>query len=512
MASEQAFENTPPLKLHQSSPIFYFLDAVKEFALLIIVALFASSQNSWALWGAAFAAVFVIPQIIGARFFKYWILPDELVVKSGIFFKQERHIPYERIQNINQTQGVLHRLFKVCKVKLESASGTKPEAIFNVITLEAIETLRLASQGKSTSNEANEDGQSQVAQIKTKHSILLSLPLPEVIKLGLINLQGLIPIALFLGFISSQVEWWEHVSFSWLDGLRPLLRNLEGVENTISPGMLIVALLTLILFGLIVFWLLSIAVALVRFYQFTLKREGEKLISTMGLLTRTSASASLGRIQKISIKEGILHRIFNRVAISCKTAGNAMDANNFGKSFHFLAPIIEKEQAEKLLNNIQREFDWSLIKESSSAWQAIPYRAWTRMLKLPLFICFMCACISAYFFQWWALGFVLLVPLIVYDAQRSTKAMAYLFNEEFIAYRSGWISKEISVVKVDKSHAVTVSQNPFDKRRAMAKFYVDTAGASISDHKIKIKYLDFSDALFLQKRVTELTNKHEFKW
>ena len=512
MSQVQAFENTPPLKLHQISPLFYFLDAVKEFALLIIIALFASSQNSWAVWGAAFAALFVIPQIIGARFFKYWILPNELVVKSGIFFKQERHIPYERIQNINQTQGILHRLFKVCKIQLESASGTKPEAIFNVISLDAIVELRLATQGKAKASADPQASVSDSSALEPQQSVLLSLPLPEVVKLGLITLQGLIPIAVFFGFISSQVQWWDHVSFSWLDNLRPLLRNIEGIDHTISPGMLIVSVLSLLVVGLIVFWFLSIAVAIVRFYQFTLTREDEKLSSTMGLITRVSASAALNRIQKITISEGILHRVFNRVAISCKTAGNAMDANTFAKSFHYLAPIIHKEKAPSFLNNIQKEFDWSLVAEDSIAWKAIPYRAWTRMLKLPLLITLIAACVSAYLFHWWALGFVLLLPLIVYDAQRSTKAMGYIFNDEFIAYRSGWISKEISVVKIDKSHAVAVRQNPFDKRRVMAKFYLDTAGVSISDHKIKIKYLDFSDAIFLQKRITELTNKLEFKW
>ena len=108
--------------------------------------------------------------------------------------------------------------------------------------------------------------------------------------------------------------------------------------------------------------------------------------------------------------------------------------------------------------------------------------------------------------------FVMLLPLIVYDAQRNAKAMGYIFNEEFIAYRSGWISKEISVVKIDKAQAVTVRQNPFDKRRVMAKFYIDTAGVALSDHKIMIKYLDFADALRLQARITELTNSHNFEW
>jgi len=149
MSSAKDYKNLAASKLHESSPIFYFIEAVKSFALVIVIALFASRPASWELWALAVGAFFVIPQIISARFFKYWLLEEELVVKSGIFFKQERHIPYERIQNISQVEGLLHRLFKVCKVQLESASGVKPEAVFNVITLKAVEEIRLASQGRS---------------------------------------------------------------------------------------------------------------------------------------------------------------------------------------------------------------------------------------------------------------------------------------------------------------------------------------------------------------------------
>lgn len=114
--------------------------------------------------------------------------------------------------------------------------------------------------------------------------------------------------------------------------------------------------------------------------------------------------------------------------------------------------------------------------------------------------------------QWWALAFVPVFAFVVYDAQRSAKAMAYMFNDEFIAYRSGWISKDVSVVKIEKAQVAVIHQNPFDRRRVMAKFYLDTAGMSIIDHKIKIKYMEFADAIFLQKRITYLTNKQEFKW
>ena len=42
--------------------------------------------------------------------FTYTYGHDELIVRSGILFKKERHVPYTRIQNIDANQGVLHRI------------------------------------------------------------------------------------------------------------------------------------------------------------------------------------------------------------------------------------------------------------------------------------------------------------------------------------------------------------------------------------------------------------------
>lgn len=509
MAVTQDYENIPPLKLHDASPIFYFIDTVKSFALVIIFAFFATTPDSWEMWALAGGAFFVIPQIIRARFFKYWLLEEELVVKSGVFFKQERHIPYERIQNINQTEGILHRLFKVCKVQLESASGTKPEAEFNVISLQAVVAIRAASQERKTLNSF--DDELVVAQVLNTQT-LINLRLPEVVKLGLINLQGLIPIAILFSVVSQQPGIWDRVSFSWLDNLRSALRSIEGVDYTGTPGLFIASIFGLILFGLICFWILSILVAIFRFYNYTLSLEDEKITAVMGLFTRKNTSASVKRIQKITLTEGLIHRLFNRVSVTCKTAGNAAGSGGVSGSFHYLAPLIEKEKAAEFINAIQKEIDWTIFAEGSKAWKAIPYRAWTRILKFPLFISILACGFTAFLMQWWALAFVPVFAFVVYDAQRSAKAMAYMFNDEFIAYRSGWISKDVSVVKIEKAQVAVIHQNPFDRRRVMAKFYLDTAGMSIIDHKIKIKYMEFADAIFLQKRITYLTNKQEFKW
>ena len=77
--------------------------------------------------------LFFVPAVVGALI-KYWsyryrLDKDELVIREGIVFRNERHIPYTRIQNIDCVQNPLHRLLRVSEVRLETAGGEKPEAI-----------------------------------------------------------------------------------------------------------------------------------------------------------------------------------------------------------------------------------------------------------------------------------------------------------------------------------------------------------------------------------------------
>ena len=61
--------------------------------------------------------------------FRYTFAPGELVIRDGIVVRNERHIPYDRIQNMDLVQNPLHRMPGVALVRLETAGGDKPDAV-----------------------------------------------------------------------------------------------------------------------------------------------------------------------------------------------------------------------------------------------------------------------------------------------------------------------------------------------------------------------------------------------
>ena len=90
--------------------------------------------------------LFLIPATVQPLFvyfsYRYQLRADEMVVRQGVLFRNERRIPYSRIQNVDLVQNPLHRIARVAVVRLETASGGKPEAVMRVLSLDAIQELR----------------------------------------------------------------------------------------------------------------------------------------------------------------------------------------------------------------------------------------------------------------------------------------------------------------------------------------------------------------------------------
>ena len=98
-------------RLHPFSIVFAFLAQLRAFVLPgILVLIGASTRGSdWQPW----MMVLVVPTAIVATLrylsFRYRYDPHEMVIRSGLVFRKERHIPYARIQNVDAVQNVLHR-------------------------------------------------------------------------------------------------------------------------------------------------------------------------------------------------------------------------------------------------------------------------------------------------------------------------------------------------------------------------------------------------------------------
>ena len=97
---------------------------------------------NWQFW----LLLFLVPATIVAitRYFSFRLRYEgtELVIRSGIFFRNERHVPYARIQNLDAVRNVAHRLLGVTEVRVETGGGQAPEATISVLHETVFEEMR----------------------------------------------------------------------------------------------------------------------------------------------------------------------------------------------------------------------------------------------------------------------------------------------------------------------------------------------------------------------------------
>ena len=124
--------------------LFVLVQQLKQFIVpLVALLVFGRGDRNelWPLIGVGVLAVFSLWQYFTYR---YGVAGDALVVRSGVFERSLRVIPFARIHNVALQQSLLHRVFGVAEVRLESAGGKKPEAEMRVLKLAdaiALETL-----------------------------------------------------------------------------------------------------------------------------------------------------------------------------------------------------------------------------------------------------------------------------------------------------------------------------------------------------------------------------------
>ena len=137
--------------LHPTSLLFELLAHIKSYLVPAAIGLFGAAKGD--LVYIIISAMIFIPAFLSCvfRYFtlRYCIKDDHLVVTQGLIFRNARTVPVNRIQNIDFVQNPLHRIFKVAEVKVETASGTKPEATLRVLSMAQMDSLRKAVFGSA---------------------------------------------------------------------------------------------------------------------------------------------------------------------------------------------------------------------------------------------------------------------------------------------------------------------------------------------------------------------------
>ena len=300
-------ERLPPISI-----LFLLIGTLRQ---LIIPALASAvaAPGLFAMWMTVLLVPAVFSALVRLWTFSFELSDDELIIRQGLITRSERNIPLARIQNLDLVENPLHRALKVAEVRLETASGGKPEAVIKVLTYEQIARLRQHIDGSS--HFAGAESQEQASP-----PALVEQSLGDLTALGLLSNRGMLVVAAAAGVLQQTGFWEDEERFEWLG------ERLPALASSFNPASF--SLLHLLLFGLLAIAaflvatrLLSVAWVIMALYGFRLERRGDDFSSSYGLLTRVTATLPRRRLQLISTHRPWLGRTMLKTGASLEISG-----------------------------------------------------------------------------------------------------------------------------------------------------------------------------------------------
>ena len=511
-------------RLHPATLLFDVAKHLRNFAVPAALVLFGASRSSGGPGGGfghmpggweAGLLVLLVPAVLAsvARYLSFRLRydRDELVILSGLLFRNERHIPYSRIQNLDAVQRVLHRVFDVVEVRVETGSGKGEEARLSLLPRAAFDDMRRrVVEGRTATAQDAVHPQSEMTD--GAGETLVHLPLRELLLCGFLENRGLVLIGAAYGalwgsgvFGSVAERLFGGAQMHGIAFFRDLFRAFAG-DGPLPLGGIALALAGLA--GMLVFVrVVSMVWAFVRLYNFRLTRRGNDLRTTYGLFTRVTATIPMHRVQTITIHQGPLHRWLNRATVTVETAGGRR-AEGGAREREWLAPLVRQQSLASLLEAMVPGFNLDAV-----SWRGVHPRAFRRALTPRLGLVAVMTITSAPIAGWGALG--VLLPAFAWAVIAARAYVAHLgWSEgaEVVLMRSGWLQRRITMARVNKIQAVALGESPFDRRAAMARVRVDTAGAGEASHRVDIPYLNRDVAGRLADRLATQAANTAFRW
>ncbi len=440
-------------RLHPISAVASTLKRIKEMILPLIF-LFVIERNGeeGPFWFYIVAAISIlIPLAIGILTwirFTYRIEEGELRIESGIFVKKKRYIPFERIQSLDFSEGILQRPFGLVKVKVETAGSsslTEAEAVLTAITKEEAksiqDTLSLVKGGQTTMQIVDDE---ETIPVKNEENLYQITPSQLILLATTSGGVGVI-LSAIVAFIFQ------------FDELIPFKKVYSGFQHFIANGIVFVSLAALFVF--LVAWILAFINTLLKFANFTVQKIEGDLIISRGLLEKRQITIPLNRIQGIRISENLIRQPLGLATVYVESAGGSMDKES--QSTIMVLPIVKKQEISQLLQTILPDYD--LNPEIVP----VPKRAWQRYMFRGLFFPLLIVLAAVIFCRPWGYFSFLLLPLAAIWSHLKFKDAGWSIEDLQLTLRYRGIIRNTVMMRKNKIQSLSIRRKYFQLRRRL---------------------------------------------
>lgn len=457
-------------RLHPIAILFNLFQLIRHSLFIIVVSVVTLQGKPlfyFILVGSGILILFLVISFLLWYRMTYQVVDDEVRIEHGIFVRKQRFISKNRIQSIDLTASVIHRLFNLVKVEIETAgSGEGAEASLRAVTRSQGEqlrkTLKLSSEPAHTSDERLVD---DYPSFRTSFKRLFVAGSTS----GSI---GVMLTILLIGF--SEVE--QYIPRQFYDHT---LEYLIGLSIVIIIGLVFVVLFIL--------WLLGIAGTMIKYGHFTITKREDELFITRGLLEKKQLTIPLRRIQAVGIEESIIRQPLGYVTVIAVVAGGAGEDGGFPVLF----PIMKQTEVEKFLQTMLPHY--AQVPERLTP---LPKRSRKFYILRSLVPVVIGAIGIMYFFPQfsWAL-FILLIISISLGVLRHYDGGYHIENKRLTIRFRKFIGRTTMLIDHRRVQACEIRQHKIQMKQKIATLQISIIGSLGAGTHYQLKDMREKDAV-----------------
>lgn len=441
-----------PKRLHPVAAVANALRQLKELIIpFIVFVVFGSRGSNWDLVylaGSIGAVVLIfIFGILTWYRFTYRIEQGELRIEYGLIVRKKRYIPFERIQSLDLSEGILQRLFGLVKVKVETAGSggmglQDGEAVLTAITKQDAQEihdylLSIKKNGRSIAD----------LQDDTKtEDLLYKISFTELLLLSSTSGGVGVVISAVLAFVFQFEEF------------IPYERIFDGVEHFVENGIVFISIA--VFMGFLLAWIIALFGTMLKYGNFTVRMVENDLVITRGLLEKRQFTIPLNRIQAVRISENLIRQPLGLASAYVESAGGS--AINQDSSKVLILPIVKKSRIPVLLAPYLPDFQFqaNLSPAPPRAYRRYLFKGW--LFVLPVIAA------AIWFFRPWGYASLFLLLVSAFWSYLNYKDAGWSVDGGMLTFRYRNIVKSTIFMQKNKVQSLSVKESYFQRENRLA--------------------------------------------
>lgn len=455
------------------------------------------------------------------RNLSYQLTADEFNLYTGVLNKKRIHIPYQRIQSINQHASFLQRIFGVCVVVIDTAGGYSNKAVkIPYVSKSKADVLRrelFVRKGyfQNAHTNAEDWAIGQIPEAQNTANVLDAFVEPwrdfngllggDTVNTGKTTYEyGLSNKELFLTGLShnSEMFWTIFILVSSFLSV-PLANWIESSDSSMFLSTHLVAVsVVMFVMALVIMWIVSIVSICISFGGFKACRCGSRIEVEQGLLHHKIQGVDINRVQTVVVKQGVIKRLMGY----CELAVGKIDAesDNNGKQHTstktgslVIHPFVKVNRVDEILEGLIPEFSGKPTKKDAISVAPVAlHRALVRscvVYNFGFYLIIVAACLHiglhgvadlltafeiSCMTKALVVSYVFGALIIVVSAAKAIlwfRTSGFSYNNRFMQINNDGFSCETVVVPRQKIQFGYTKTNPLQRRVGTATINVGTA-------------------------------------